>query len=134
MHTATPISLAKLSSGQCSHVAHDTGPLLISSPQIRGCVQVHMDAEQLEASIRALLPQLAKSMLFMGHLQTLRFLRWSPEDKQSQVVSQVRDWKPHRPSLVAILRVDLSSLPGLLSCVSKDPAPRWQLTPSTDIQ
>ena len=65
-----------------------------------------MDVEQLEASIRALLPQLAKSMLFMGRLQTLRFLRWDPEDKQPKVVSQVRDWKLHRPSLVAIVRGD----------------------------
>ena len=123
LHTATPISLAKLSGGQCSQVVQGTCPPLISSPQTHGCVQAHMDVEQLEASIRALLPQLAKSMLFMGHLQTLRFLRWSPEDKQPQVVSQVRDWKPHRPSLVAILMVDLSSLPGLLSCVSKDLRP-----------
>ena len=47
--------------------------------------------EGLEAGISAALPQLAKALLFMGHLQTLRFLRWGPKDKQPKIVSQVSD-------------------------------------------
>ena len=46
--------------------------------------------EELEGAIAGFLPQLGRSLLFMGHLSTLRFLRWGAEAAQPVLVSQVR--------------------------------------------
>ena len=55
----------------------------------RTCVmQAAVTAEEADAAMEALMPVLGKSLLFMGHLSTLRFLRWSPDAPQPTLVTQ----------------------------------------------
>ena len=66
-------------------------------------MQALVDVEQLEEAVRSYLPQLGRALLFMGHLRTLRFLRWGPEASQPQLLSQV--------SLHALLSCNGAMLP-----------------------
>lgn len=51
-------------------------------------MQAVLTAEAAAEAIATLMPALGKALLFMGHLHTLRFLRWDPESPDPALVTQ----------------------------------------------
>ena len=68
-----------------------TMPAMSTAGSTDACIaymQAVPTSEAAAEAIRSLMPALGKALLFMGHLRTLRFLRWDSEAPEPNLVTQ----------------------------------------------